>query len=157
MSRYDELCDSSEVALRNYYDHRDRVDSFLRKRFLPGLSRFLESPEGKLWTFDFSSPGMEQQPLSKAMQPDEECYWRLGLGIRMERPSFFSEIGYLLRCRGIEKQFTVEVADKSFIMISDADLEACYAHIFWHIKHYNEQGLIETLRTDLPRKFGFLP
>jgi hypothetical protein len=55
MSRYDGLCQSCEVALKNYYDHKDRVDAFLRRRFLPSLVRFLECPEDKVWTFKFDS------------------------------------------------------------------------------------------------------
>jgi len=154
MSRYDEICRSSETALRNYYDHKDRVDNFLRRRFLPRFLGFLECPEDKLWTFDYDE-SWEQCPLSKAMRANDECYWTVGLGIRMERPNGFFDIGYCLRCRGIDDRFTVQIAERTFVIENDTDLEACFEHIFWHIKHKNEEGLNDTLRGGSSRKIGF--
>lgn len=154
MSRYDELCQSCEVALKNYYDHKDRIEDFLRRLFLPGLLRFLECPEDKLWTFDFYSE-WDNLPLSKAMKADDECYWTVGLGIQMEKANAFMDLGYLLRCRGIDGRFTVQIAERTFVLDNNTDLERCFEHIFWHIKHKNEEGLHEAIRGGPTRKIGF--
>lgn len=154
MSRYDELCQSCETALRNYYEHKERVDKFLRERFLPELLRFLECPDDKFWTFDYNE-SWDRIPLSKAMRADDECYCTVGLAIRMERGNGFFDIGYLLRCRGIDGRFTLQIADRTFIIETDADLEDCFAHIFRHIKHKNEEGLNEALQGGASRKIGF--
>jgi hypothetical protein len=154
MPRYEELCQSCDVALKNYYEHKDRVDQFVRERFLPGLIYFLECPEDKVWIFDFNN-GWERLALSKVMLADDECYWTLGVAIRMERARGFMDIGYLLRCRGIDGRFTIEIAERTFVIDNDTDLERCFQHIFWHIKHKNEGGLHEAIRGGPARKIGF--
>lgn len=154
MSRYNDICQSAESALQNYYEHKERVDTFLRQRFLPKFLQFLECPDEKLWTFDYDT-SWDAIPLSKAMRADDECYWTVGVAIRMEWSNGFFNIGYLLRCRGIDDRFTVAIADHTFIIESDAALEACFAHIIWHIKHYNEEGMNECLRGGPSRKIGF--
>jgi hypothetical protein len=89
------------------------------------------------------------------MQADDECYWTVGIGIHLEMADTFMDIGYLMRCRGIDGRFTIQIAERTFIIDNDTDLDACFKHIFWHIKHKNEDGLHEGIRGGPTRKIGF--
>jgi hypothetical protein len=154
MSRYDELCHSCEVMFKNYDDDRDRLANFLRLRFLPSLVRFLECSEDKIRLFDCTS-GSSGLDLSEAMQSDAECYWVVGMEIRMAGATWSFDLGYRLRCRGMDGRFTVEIAERTFVIDNDADLERCFEHIFWHLTHYNKEGLHEAIRGGSLRRIGF--
>ena len=106
MTRYDNLCKASEIGLVNFFAHRDRVFDFLKSRFLPGLLQFLECSEDQLFLFDpdmlHASDGFfKRRVLSEVMRPDAECYWNIGIVIRLERQDGggpMEEIPHIIRC-----------------------------------------------------------